>query len=632
MPRRTNTPTRILAGAAAGLLAAALLPAAPAAAADAWPTGAWPVCADDDATYCISDATITVGDETTSLDEVGLTATAQPDDGGRLRWSVDGWADQPEDVANGRLALVVRTGSWVPRFTNATADDLRVTTVEVQGSYMLVITGKAIHTDWVSGDLWGDPDEMADPEASGPHFSGTTSDADALGNGGAVGDGAYITTDAQIPPAGMEFAAWAQEPHIGLHGMLYNPHLDADGRPVRGSLHVWLPEGWFTSRDTTAAEAVETGFDLVDTNGQTSLPITVTPRDGGVELSTDSLDYGSPYLSIYPRPSGAEGLSTPEAPQDVHAATEPGTITASWSEPEDDGGSPVTAYTVRAFTEPEGGTVAGRCALDPNATDGDNPDGDGGAASEDGDGPEDGDGGDDAMSCAIEGLTEDQTYYLSVSASNALGEGPSPDERYEVAASAPSRPSAPTNVRVATGRGSLTALWNEPETDHGAPVTSYTARAYRAATGGEPVSTCTVDSDESRCVLRNLAKGVPYYLSVTATNSAGQGPSNEVRVKGTPWTTASAPRTVRVSGGRKKAEVSWGVSASNGGTQVTGYRVRAYNARTGSAMAVQCTTRATVRSCTLSVKGGRSYWISAAALNAVGTSTETARIKVTVRR
>ncbi|RZU54245.1 fibronectin type III domain protein [Krasilnikovia cinnamomea] len=639
MPRRATTPTRILTGAAAGLLAAALLPALPAAAEQAWPADAWPVCADDAATYCIAAATLTpVGGQPAPLDEFGLTATTETV-GESLRWAVDGWAGQPDNVTGGHLALVLRTGSWVPRFTNAAAEDLRVTTTtDEQGDNTLHITGRATHVDWASGDVTGDPDEMADPDASGPRFSGTTSDTDALANGGYVGDGAYLTTDAQTAPMGFEFADWSEVPHLGFHGFMRNPHLDADGHPVRGSLTVWLPESWFTTRDTTAQEAVETGFDLVDTNTQTSLPITVTPRDGGVELSTDALDYGSPYLRIYLQPSGADGQSAPEAPQDVHATTGPGTITASWTEPDDDGGSPLTGYTVRAFTEPEGGTVAGRCAVVPADDDPEGSDPEGGdpeGGDPEGGDPEGGDASEDGddTSCAIEGLTEDQTYYLAVSASNALGESPAQDERYEVTASAPTAPSAPTNVRVGAGKGSLTAAWNEPESDHGAPVTGYTARAYRAASGGEPVSTCTAGPEARACVLKNLAKGVPYFVGVAATNSAGQGPANAVRVKGTPWTTPGTPRNVGVTPGRKKVQVSWAVSASSGGTPVTGYRVRVYTARSGGSVAEQCTTKATVRTCTLAgLAGGRSYWVSTAALNAVGPSTETARIKVTIRR
>jgi hypothetical protein len=63
------------------------------------------------------------------MTELGLAASAAalPDD--YTTWlggAVDGWADQPVAVTGGEITLVIRTGSFVPRFTTAAAAGLRV--------------------------------------------------------------------------------------------------------------------------------------------------------------------------------------------------------------------------------------------------------------------------------------------------------------------------------------------------------------------------------------------------------------------------------------------------------------------------------------------------------------------------
>ncbi|GAB1640408.1 fibronectin type III domain-containing protein [Krasilnikovia sp. MM14-A1259] len=614
MPHRTATSAGLLAAATAGLITAALLPALPAAASDTWP-----VCADAAATQCIAEATLTpVGGQLAPLSQYGLSASAALTND-RLDWAVNGWAGKPGTVTGGRLTLKIRTGSWAAGFTTAVAGGLTVTPGGDGSTRTVTITGRATHVDWVGGDITGGADEMADPAASGTHFSGTTAAKNPNGvPTNSFGDGAYLTTDAQYGPSGMDYNDGGDSPFLHLQGMMRNPHLDADGRPVHGALTVWLPAAWFTARGTTAQQAADTGFDLVDTSrSQASLPVIATVREGGIELHADDLDYGMPYLLIYLRPSGAEGLSRPAAPQDVDAVGDHGTLTASWSEPDSDGGSLLTGYTARAFTEPTGGTVAGRCtvalAAPTDTPDGDTP-------------------GDDTT-CTIGDLTDGRTYYLGVTASNALGEGDAQDERVAVTATPPSVPSAPTEVRVRAGRGALTATWQEPESDHGAPITGYTAYAYRSATGGEPVARCTADGSDDACELPRLANGVTYYVGVTATNDAGQGPANAVRVAGTPRTTPGTPRAVNVSSRGKKARVGWAAPANTGGAPVTGYRARVYGGRAGGSAVAQCTTKGGGRDCTVSgLKAGRTYWVSVAAQNGAGSSAETGRVKVVVRR
>ncbi|MFV0260077.1 MAG: fibronectin type III domain-containing protein, partial [Acidimicrobiales bacterium] len=102
-------------------------------------------------------------------------------------------------------------------------------------------------------------------------------------------------------------------------------------------------------------------------------------------------------------------VGAPGAPTDVAAVAGDGSATISWNPPADDGGSPITSYTVTA--EPGGAT----CALDAPAT-----------------------------SCVITGLTNGTAYTFSVVATNGAGSGAAS------VASAAATPMAPTTSTTST--------------------------------------------------------------------------------------------------------------------------------------------------------------------------------------
>ena len=90
-------------------------------------------------------------------------------------------------------------------------------------------------------------------------------------------------------------------------------------------------------------------------------------------------------------------------------------------------------------------------------------------------------------------------------------------------------PSAPRNVSVTTGRnnGSLAVTWQAPSAP-GSGVTSYTARAYTAATGGLPIQSCSATS--TSCTISNLTRRVTYYVDVTATGTGGTSAASTPRI------------------------------------------------------------------------------------------------------
>ena len=90
-------------------------------------------------------------------------------------------------------------------------------------------------------------------------------------------------------------------------------------------------------------------------------------------------------------------------------------------------------------------------------------------------------------------------------------------------------PSSPRNVTVNAGRnnGSLAVTWQAPSAP-GSGVTSYTARAYTAATGGSPIQSCSATS--TSCTISNLARRTTYHVDVTATGPGGTSAASTPRI------------------------------------------------------------------------------------------------------
>jgi subtilisin family serine protease len=90
-------------------------------------------------------------------------------------------------------------------------------------------------------------------------------------------------------------------------------------------------------------------------------------------------------------------------------------------------------------------------------------------------------------------------------------------------------PSVPRNVSVSAGRnnGSLAVTWQAPSAP-GSGVTSYTARAYTAATGGSPIQSCSATT--TSCTISNLTRRATYYVDVTATGPGGASSASTPRV------------------------------------------------------------------------------------------------------
>ncbi|MGY1706995.1 fibronectin type III domain-containing protein [Geodermatophilus sp. SYSU D00697] len=258
-----------------------------------------------------------------------------------------------------------------------------------------------------------------------------------------------------------------------------------------------------------------------------------------------------------------------------------GSVRVHWTAPSSDGGSPVTGYEVRTFRN---GTPFSTSTAPATAT-----------------------------STLVTGLSNGTAYTFRVAARNAVGVGAGSATSPSVVPQAPATvPGRPVLGAPVAGRSSATVRWTAPAAN-GSPITSYVVRAYR---GTVWVRTVTVAATARATTLTGLTNGSAHRFTVTAVNGVGTGPTSALSAAVTPRTVPSAPRVGTPTAGRGAAVVRWTAPATDGGSAVTGYVVRAYR---GSVWVRTVTVAATARATTLTgLANGSAHRFTVTAVNAVG--------------
>jgi len=580
--------------------------------------------------YCVEEAVVTPTDGApTALADLGLTRSVSmliSDNGvGSFNWAVNGWNGEGvgDDVRAGDVRLVLRVGDFAPRYTTAIAQGMRISRArDDAGNTTLTITGHPVHLDWVGGDAspacvsgsdCGGPDTMADPISSGYAFSGNTQNLETWGSPYTdILDGMYLATDAQARPTVLGFSAYPTP--TWTIPLLGNPHLDVDGNPVRGSFNAWIPAAYFDSVGSDAATAIATGFDIASTENGVQVPLaaTLSEQDGGVAIDVPDLGYSMISATITNRAPASSASALPAAPTAVSTASgsAAGALDVHWTAPE----PPLTGATVRAFTAANGGTVAGRCTAATTA---------GGSPV----GPLE-------NYCTITGLTPGDTYWVAVTSSNSMGEGPGSDRVEGTARPAMVLPSAPRAVTAAGGNALATVGWAPPGDDGGSPVIGYRAQLYAGRSGGTPVAGCTPIGPARSCTVRGLVNGRTYFAAVTATNGVGDGPESGPRVAVLPRTVPGAPGSVGAGSARSTVRIGWLPPAVTGGSPVTAFLAEVFDRPAGGPVAARCGGGPALRACvTGRLVPGRVYWVSVRAANALGWGPGSApRVRTVARR
>ena len=267
----------------------------------------------------------------------------------------------------------------------------------------------------------------------------------------------------------------------------------------------------------------------------------------------------------------------PSAPQTVASVVVSGHVHLSWSAPASSGSSPVSGYCVyRSSTSGSEVSIAhlGNVLVYDDLA-----------------------------------VTLGQTYYYLVSAENDFGVGPNSSEVHSLYALAPA---SPTNLTATGSIGTVSLSWSAPA-QNGAPIYGYTISIWTSGTSATIAAQIGPDSTTS--TLSSLSNGVQYWFSVSASNSAGAGPTSDSAtcVIGS---VPSAPTALGTTAGNGFITVTWGAPTSTGGISALSYHI--WRSTTGTSTLI-ADLGTTVRSYSdTSVVPGTTYQYTLTASNAKG--------------
>ena len=166
----------------------------------------------------------------------------------------------------------------------------------------------------------------------------------------------------------------------------------------------------------------------------------------------------------------------------------------------------------------------------------------------------------------VNGLTNGQTYYFTVSAVNAIGEGTQSAESSGVPATLPT---APQDLVLTPGDGHVNLSWTAPASDGGNAITNY--NIYVNTANGTGSLLATIGTNTSYRAL-GLTNGNTYYFQVAAVNGVGTSPRTSIK-DATPAGPSGAPDNFAVARGNGFLDLSWDAPADSGGGTLTGYKI-----------------------------------------------------------
>ena len=203
--------------------------------------------------------------------------------------------------------------------------------------------------------------------------------------------------------------------------------------------------------------------------------------------------------------------------------------------------------------------------------------------------------------------------------------------------SAPTFPGAPTIGSPTSGNASATVRWTAPSNNGGSAITGYVVGVLDI-TGAQVGALHPADATAISLVVTGLTNGSTYLFQVAATNAVGTGPNSALTSLVVPATVPGAPvigtAASGTAGGTVTATANWTAPASNGGSAVTGYLVRALQmSATGTVLATTTSAvqPASARQLTMTLPAGN-YRFTVQAKNKAGSGSQSARSNLVVAR
>jgi fibronectin type 3 domain-containing protein len=285
--------------------------------------------------------------------------------------------------------------------------------------------------------------------------------------------------------------------------------------------------------------------------------------------------------------ASATPATVPGAPTGLIASAGAGQVTLNWTAPSSNGGSAVTGYKVYQ------GTTSGNKLL--VATLG------------------------NVTTTTRTGLANGTTYYFTVTAVNAAGEGA---QATEANATPLGAPGAPTNLSATRGNGQVALTWSAPASNGGSAITAY--KLYRGTATNTETLIQTLGNVTSYTD-PGLANGTTYYYKVTAVNTVGES-ALSTESSATPATVPGAPAGLTATAGNNQVSLSW-TAPSNGGAAISAYKV--YRSTTSGAEAILTTLGNVTTYTNTGLAAGTTYFYKVSAVNAVGEGTQSGEASAT---
>ena len=264
-------------------------------------------------------------------------------------------------------------------------------------------------------------------------------------------------------------------------------------------------------------------------------------------------------------------IGPPTPPLNVVATAGPGNAVVSWDAPESTGGEPIVGYIITS--DPPGYTED----LNPLP-----------------------------RQITTSALISGTVYTFTLVAVNTKGLSLPSAPSNPIIPLAP--PGPPTNVVAVPLNSAVSITWDDPVSDGGSPIISYTVTSNPG--------NIIVLSVQIPTLFQNLINGTEYTFTVYATNLIGDSLSSIPSLPVIPATFPIYPLNPTAVAGNGEAQVSWDAPSSDGGSPIINYTVITEPPTTGP----QTTTDASTTLLVTGLTNGTSYTFTVYATNIMGNS------------
>jgi len=287
----------------------------------------------------------------------------------------------------------------------------------------------------------------------------------------------------------------------------------------------------FTHTASTAATLIVTGL----TNGRSYLFRVAAVNGAGTG------NWSNNSAAVIP-------ITVPTAPIFPCGTAGNGQVSLSWIAPSDDGGCPVSDYTILYST---GGVIWTTFPHSASA----------------------------ATTATVTGLSNGTGYMFQVAAVNAAGTGTYSASSFAVVPGGSDTVlNAPSNIMGIAGNGQVSLSWTAPSDNGGSTVTDYTIQ-YSTNGGVSWNNYVHLPSTATTATVTGLTNSTSYVFRVAALNAAGTGAFSDPTPRATPL--PAVPGRPTAAAGNGFVALRWAAPRLVRMPPITDYAIR-YSADNGS--------------------------------------------------